>query len=217
MIETGINFGNIHSFYDLNLILSKKDIPPAQAKTEYLEIPGADGELDMTEVHGEVKYSSRECEFTFTVHPSEEKNWEEKKTEVNNKLNGKVFDITLDTDPDYYYKGRCLVTGYEKEGKVKQFIVSAKVEPYKYRQHLSISKHNLAEIPKEIIIISGRKPVSPEITCTDDNTLIVFGGVTYNLSAGTHEILDIRFAEGENILTVSGSGKVTFTFQEGEL
>jgi hypothetical protein len=64
---------------------------------------------------------------------------------------------------------------------------------------------------------NSRKSVVPSITCTNDNTVVVFNGGTYNLSAGSHRILDILFVEGNNLVTVSGSGTVTFEFQEGDL
>ena len=46
MIETGIYFDNIHSFYDLNLVLSKVEISPAKPKTSYVDIPGGNGSID---------------------------------------------------------------------------------------------------------------------------------------------------------------------------
>ena len=72
MIETGISFGGIHSFYDLNLILSGSEIPPAKPKTTYVDIPGGDGSVDLTEANGEVKYYDRDCKFIFTMNPSDD-------------------------------------------------------------------------------------------------------------------------------------------------
>ena len=56
MISKGISFDNIHSFYDLNLILSGVEITPAKPKTNYVDIVGGDGSIDMTEAHGDVKF-----------------------------------------------------------------------------------------------------------------------------------------------------------------
>lgn len=217
MIETGISFGSTHSYFDLNLILSAVDIPPAQPKTTFIDVPGADGSVDLTEAHGEVKYSDRECSFTFTMLPTDSSTWEEKKTEVSNLLNGRVFNITLDKDDEYYYSGRCQVKGYEVDKKIRQIVVSAKVKPYKFKQNVTVMKVALASTPKSVILMNGRKRVSPSIQCTNDDTVIVFGDATFNLSAGTHKVLDIQLVEGNNTLTVSGTGSVTFTYQEGDL
>lgn len=213
----GISFGDIHSYDDLLLILSKKDIPPAVPKTTYIDIPGADDDLDLTEAHGEVKYKSRECSFTFTMHPYDRTDFEEKKTEISNLLNGREFKITLDTDPDYYYQGRCTVKDHLQNINLKQFVISAKVKAYKFKQDVTAITFALSETAKTVNLSNGRKSVCPMIECTNDNTVVVFGDVAFNLGAGIHKILDIQFKEGNNTLTVSGKGNITFRYQEGDL
>lgn len=220
MIETGIYFDNIHSYYDLNLVLSKVDIPPAKPKTSYVDIPGGNGSIDLTEAHGEVKYSDRECKFTFTMNPADdlsEAAFEEKKTEVSNALAGRAFKITLDKDDDFYYQGRCTVDSYASNKKIRQIVVSAKVQPYKYKQNVTVLKFALSIAPKTVNIMNSRKSVIPTIECSDDNTEIIFENETFILNAGTHKILDIQFTEGVNQVTISGSGTVTFRYQEGVL
>lgn len=217
MIGKGISFGDTHSYYDLNLILSEVKIPPAKPKTTYVDVPGADGSLDLTEANGEVRYSDRECTFLFTVHPLDSSTWEEKQTEVSNLLNGRDFKITLDKDDEFYYQGRCTVSGYASDKNVKQITVAAKVKPYKYKQNETRVTAALSSTPKTLNILNGRKSVSPTIECSNDNTSIVFGDATFKLNAGTHKILDIRFVEGINNVTVSGSGTVVFCYQEAEL
>lgn len=213
----GISFGDIHSFDDLRLVLSEKDIPPAIPKTTYIDIPGADDDLDLTEVHGEVKYKSRDCTFTFTMLPSDKTDFEEKKTEISNLLNGKEFKITLDADADYYYQGRCTVKDYLQDRNLKQFVISAKVKAYKFKQDVTVATVSLSELPKTVYLSNGRKSVVPSIECSHDDTVVVFGDMTFNLSKGTHKILDIQFKEGNNTLTVTGKGSIIFRYQEGDL
>lgn len=220
MIETGVSFGDIHSFYDLNLILSAVEIAPASPKTNYVDIPGADGALDLTEAHGEVKYSDRTHKFTLTMNPADdlsEAAWEAKKTEVSNRLNGRACRITLDKDPDYFWQGRCAVDSYKSNKRLRQFVVAARVRPYKYKQTETVVTFDLTEAEKTVSLQNSRRSVCPVITCTDDNTVIVFNGKTFNFSAGSHKDLDIRFTEGINEVTISGTGQVTFTYQEGDL
>lgn len=215
----GILFGDVHSFEDLNLVFTNPGsaIPPAKAKTTYVDVPGADGSLDLSDTHGDVKYSDRDCTFEFSVLPSDDTDFEEKKTEISNLLNGKKCKITLDTDEDYYYQGRCSVNEHLQNRHLKTFTISAKVRPYKYKQEVTTVTVKLTEAAQKIILSNGRKSVSPSIECTNDNTVISFGDVAFNLSAGTHKVLDIMLVEGDNTLTVSGTGSVTFSYQEGEL
>ena len=220
MIRTGIYFGDIHSYFDLNLILSKVDIPPAKPKTSYVDIPGGDGSIDLTEAHGEVKYSDRDCKFTFTMNPADdlsEAAFEDKKTEVSNALAGRSFKITLDKDDEFYYQGRCTVDSFASDKRIRQIVVSAKVHPYKFKNNVTVLKFGLSEEPRTVNIMNSRKSVIPIIECTDDNTVLVFGTETFTLKAGTHKILDIQFIEGANQVTISGSGTVTFNYQEGVL
>lgn len=220
MIEKGISFGNIHSYRNLNLILSGSEIPPAKPKTIYVDIPGGDGSVDLTEANGEVKYSDRECKFTFTMNPMgdlSEDAWEAKKTEVSNALNGREFRITLDKDDRFYYLGRCEVSEYLSDRRIRQIVVTAKVKPYKFKQNVTLVKYELSNTEKTVYLRNGRKSVSPVIECTNDNTMIKFGNASYSLDAGSHKILEIRFAEGINQMNISGTGTITFSYQEAEL
>ena len=220
MIETGVYFGNIHSFYDLDLILSQSSVPPAQPKTSYLDIPGADGSIDTTEVHGAVKYNDRDCKFTFTMNPdldSSEDAWEDKKTQVANALNGIFFEkIILDKDSDYYYSGRCAVDEYLSNKKLRQIVVTAKVRPYKMRRTETVSVFSLSTTPNVVRLNNEKKVVWPVIECTV-NATIIFNGTTFRLPTGTHEVREMRLLAGLNELTISGNGNITFKYREGAL
>lgn len=216
----GIWFGGIHSHKDLNLILSEVSIPPAKPKTNYIDIPGADGSVDLTEANGEVKYSDRDCKFTFSMNPAgdvSEQAWEDRKTEVSNALNGLVFKITLDKDPDFFYFGRCTVDEYASDKQKRQIVVSAKVQPYKYKQNETVVTYALSSTAKTVIIKNARKPVCPIIECSKANSKVVFGASTFVLAVGENKLLDIRFVQGNNTLKISGSGTMTFRYQEGAL
>lgn len=128
----GIRFDNVHSYDDLNLLLSVAEIPPATAKTNYIDIPGGDGSVDLTEALGEVKFKDRECAFTFTVFPQDD--FEVKKRQISNLLNGKVCKIALDKDPGYYWQGRCSINEYASDKNIHKIVVGAVVAPYKLKE-----------------------------------------------------------------------------------
>lgn len=216
MSNKGITFGDIHSYSDLGLILSASDIPPAKPKTTYVNVPGADGSLDLTEANGEVKYSDRDLKFTFVIIPDEFSTFEEKRTAAVNALDGKRCKVTLDRDEEYYYHGRCSIDSYKVDKNHHKLVVKVTANPYKFKQDATRKTVSLTSTATSVKISNGRKTVVPTITCTGETT-IVFGGGTYKLSGGTHKILDIEFKEGNNEVTVSGSGAVTFEYQEGEL
>lgn len=217
MIETGVYFNDIHSFYDMDLILSSVEISPAIPKTTYVKVPGRDGALDLTEAHGEVKFDDRTIKFVFTVNPGDRMTFKERKSAVANALNGLRCKITLDKDPDYYYEGRCKVDEYKQDKNLKQIVVSATVKPYKLKHRFSVYSFDLTAAEQIVTLENERKTVVPVIECTADNTLIVFEGNDFNLSAGTHKILDICLTAGKHEFNLSGSGTIIFTYQEGAL
>lgn len=220
MIETGVLFNNIHSFYDLGLVLVSAEVSAPSPKETYIDIPGADGSLDLTEVHGEVKYNDRTINLVFAMNPNGNLSadaWEWKKTEVCNKLNGLSCRITLDKDREYYWIGRCKVDSHASNKKVRMFSVTVRVRPYKLKQTETSVSFTLASTAKTVSVINARKSVCPVITCSKANAKVVFNGVTYMLSEGSHQYIDIRLVEGENKFTISGSGNIAFTYQEGDL
>lgn len=209
----GIYFDGIHSYENLNLVLSGISIPPATVKTTYVDIPGGDGSVDLTEALGEVKFKDRECAFTFTVFPYED--FEEKKKHISNLLNGKRCKIKLDKDPGYYWDGRCFINEYASDKNLHKIVVGATVAPYKLKTEMTSVIVPAGESVAETLV-NGRKTVVPTITNSDDAT-IIFEGNTYTLKAGTHTILNIELKYGDNQVTVTSTGQVKFTYQEGDL
>ena len=220
MIETGITFGDFHSFWDFDLVLAKAEIPPASPKELFVEIPGADGSVDMTEAFGEVKYSDRTgAKFTFFMNPAgdlSEEAWEAKKKEVSNRLNGLRCEIVLDKEPEYFWTGRVKVSEHTSNKLMRKIVVDARLAPYKLKTDITRVAVDLTATPQTVELLNGRKPVCPTITCTG-TAKIVSGSSEYNVSAGTHKILDIRLKQGRNVVTVSGSGELEFSYQEGDL
>lgn len=210
----GIWFGDIHSYEDLNLILSKVVIPPCLPKTNYVDIPSGDGSVDLTEALGEVKYKDREATFTFTVLPQDD--FEEKKKQVSNLLNGMRFNrIIVDKDPDYYWVGRCKINEYASDKNLHKIVVGATLAPYKLKTQETIVNVSRGE-NVTVVLNNGRKTVVPTITNSKDAT-IVFAGNTYELNAGTHTLLNVVLKFGQNQMTVTSDATVKFVYREGDL
>ena len=95
---TGVTFGTKHSYNDFGLILSSKNISLPKAKTKTVEVPGADGVLDLTEcLTDDVKYKNRTLQFTFTVIDPLA-SWAAVLSEVTNFLHGRKLRIYMDWD-----------------------------------------------------------------------------------------------------------------------
>lgn len=209
----GIRFDNIHSYFDFNLVLSEVNIPPATPKTNFIDIPGGDGSVDLTEALGDVKFKDRECKFTFTVFPYDD--FETKKRQVSNLLNGKRYAIILDKDPNYCWFGRCRVDEYKSNKNLHQIVIGATVEPYKYKFDTTVV---IVPAGDKITrtLTNGRKVAVPTIICTAETT-ITFNRKTITFNAGTHRNVELALVQGDNRITVTSTQSVTIRYQEGEL
>ena len=210
----GITFSTTHTYRDLGLILGKKEIGSPAVKENKVDIPGADGSLDMTEYHGEPKYENvkHKFEFSAAVPPGESLALFSR---VKNALHGKKHRIILDDDPAFCYVGRCHVSSYTDEKGIGKLSIECDCEPYKYK----LNKTTVTSVIDglgAITLTNGRKRAVPTITTTAAMT-IIFGSSTWTTSAGTFIIPELELVEGANTVEVIGTGNITFTWQEGEL
>lgn len=213
----GISFGSIHSYHDLNLILAPFVPSPAKPQTNFLEVIGRDGYLDLTEANGDVKFHSREFTFRFTTAPDDEMTFDERVAFVSSHLNGRQFKITLDRDPGYYWLGRCTVDKYAQNKIIGEIVVKATVDPYKLKQGATVVTVTPSSSGRKVELENSRMSAIPTIECTNSGVVATFNGNRYTLQSGKNRILDIRLVEGSNEITLTGSGTVKITWQEGVL
>lgn len=129
----GVMFGDHHSYRDYEMWFRERpDIGNPEAKLNLVDIPGADGSLDITEaVTGEVKYSDRTLTFRFAVKANTAEQ-QDLKRRLRNELHGKRMHIILDEDSDHYYDGRLSVV-FENVMPWKMWVtITAVCDPYKY-------------------------------------------------------------------------------------
>lgn len=215
----GTDFGGVHSFRDLHLVQAKVDIEPAKPKTNFIDIPGADGSKDFSESPaGRVVFKTRKITWTFKLYPGDD--WATKRTQVSNAINGRSCKITLDDDPEHYYQGRVTVDKHASDSILHTITVVATCQPYKLAQLVTNSVDiDLTTTDRAMTIRCGRMPTVPTFTVTAP-TVLTWKGNTYTVQAGTHKILDITLTEGLNGIsarTVSGTGKIKYSLQRGEL
>ena len=214
----GTDFGGVHSARDLHLIQQKLDIQPAEPKLNLIDIPGADGSVDMSELPaGRVVYHDRTLTWTYALYPGDD--WHTKHRQVSNALNGKRCNIILDDDPANYFTGRLAVKKYNTDRMLRQITVEATCNPWILKRSRTIVRADLTADFQAITLSNGKKPAIPTIEVTAPAT-IVWGDLTAEIEAGSFTSLDIDLKEGNNILyakAASGSGGITVTYQEGSL
>lgn len=213
----GITFGSFHSFRDLKLILSKKEIGSPAVKENKIDVPGADSFLDLTDFFGEPKYEDLTHKFEFsTIVPQSE--FLSLFSSIKNALHGKKMRIILDGDPLFYYIGRLHVSSFTTEKNIGMVSIEAVCEPYKYKlQPTSMSV--AVNGTQTIVLTNARKRAVPEIKIETDSSLNIVFQVSnvWDLGSGSFTLPELELVEGENAVTVTGTGTITFTWQEAGL
>lgn len=213
----GITFGEYHSFRDFNLILAKKDMGAPPVKEKKLDIDGADSDIDYTDYFGDPKYGNATHKFDFTTLLPQT-DFLSQFSLVKNALHGKKLRIILDDDPGYYYVGRIFCQNFTHSNGVGYINVECDCEPYKYKIAPTVISRAI-DGTQTIALTNSKKRAVPEVTIQTDTTLnIVYQ--TYNiwdLGSGSFTLPDLELLEGDNLVTVTGTGTITFTWQEASL
>lgn len=213
----GVTFGTYHSYDDFSLILTSKELAAPKTKTVKIDVEGADSAIDLTEFFGEPKYEDCTHKFQFsTIVPQNE--FLTLFSTIKNAIHGKKMRIILDGDPLFYYVGRCFVSSFTNEKNIGTVAIECECEPYKYKTAKTVITQAVSS--EAIISLPNlRKRVVPEVTITADSALhIVYD--TYNvwdLGGGSYTLPELELKAGENSVTVTGTGNITFSYQEAGL
>lgn len=213
----GITFGNLHSYRDLGLLLASKEIGSPPIKENKIDIEGADGSLDLTDFFGEAKYDNVRHKFDFaTTVPSQ--SYPSIFSQIKNALHGKKMRIILDDDPQFYYLGRLSVSSFTHDRGAGYISIDADCDPYKYK--LTKTKVSQSVSGTETITLTnGRKRAVPLVTIqTEGSIRVTFGSYNiWDLGSGSYTLPELELVEGGNAVTVTGTGTISFAWQEGDL
>lgn len=227
-----VTFGTKNSYDDFGLILTDKNIGFPEPKLEEVDVIGADGVIDLSEVlNDDIKYKTRKLQFTFTVLKGN-KYWASTVADIANYLHGKKLRIQMDFDPAYYYTGRCKINSFKTSKRLCTITIDAECEPYRldingngekwlwdtFSFQNGFIRVNAVTVngSSQVNLQNQRKIVSPTFTCSTAMT-VTFDGVTYNLPKGKTQVLGIRLQYGTNYVTFKGNGTVKIEYQGGAL
>lgn len=214
----GVQFGDYHTADDWGLILNEKIVSPPVPKTNYVSVPGRDGDIDLTEaLSGVVNYEDRTAEYTLLLTDGSHADREELITEIVGVLNGQRMQI-IDTDdyPDYYMTGRLTVTEVANNNAYGVVKIEAVCNPWRYSINQRKKTVQVTSNDGTLSIIlsnGGYKTVTPSIMVTGSVTL-TYGATSTTLSEGTYTLPGLRLSPGANSIGVAGSGSVQFSYTE---
>ena len=213
----GITFGSYHSFDDLKLILNSKEIGSPSPKIMTVDIEGADGSLDLTNFFGDTKYENLTHKFQFsTTAPHNE--FLSLYSTVKNAIHGKKMRVILDDDPLFYYIGRPNVSAFTSDRNIGEISVECECEPFKYKLAKTVVRQAVNGTIS-VTLTNLRKHAVPEVSIETEGSIRIEyqGSNIWDLGSGSYTLPELELTEGANIVTLTGTGTVTFTYQEAGL
>lgn len=231
----GVTFNGKHSFNHYHLLPTAAPyIAPPAVKSFYVDIPGADGSLDLTEaLTGFPTYGNRNGEFNFLIYANKDE-WHTIYNKIVYDLNGKQVKVILDEESDFYYKGR-LTVGAPNFQKVKGLIKITGVfdaeryvngdysgidwlwNPFDFENGIAREySHVKIRNSKTVTLIGSDLIVCPKFTVESGSLAVSVDGNTYQLHTGDNILLEVLIGQNEEKdVTFIGKGVVTITYRVG--
>lgn len=210
-----VTFGNKNSYDDWNIVLTRKTISIPQPKISKMEIEGADGNIDLSEVLcGEIKFKNRTLKFEFTML-DDYNLFNDKITEIANYLQGRKLKIVLSDDTTHYYIGRCTIDEWSSDKRIGKIVISCDCDTWRYDLEETIITKTING-SETFDILGKRRTVCPVFKSTAD-MIITFNGKDYPINANTQgSNPNIQIKEGLNRFTIVGNGTISISYQGGE-
>lgn len=202
------------AYLDWNIVLVKADIPLPLPKTSGVDIKGADGLLDLTEVTGDIKYQNRVCKLTFELMDTSD--YDELISEISNYLHGKNITFVKTNDNNFYYYGRASINDWECSRQKGKIVITVNAEPYKYEVNVSTQTVTVNDVAEIVIVPNLRKRVCPVLEVTG-NVTMTFDGTEYELDEGLQQLVNFTLYEGDNRVIFNGNGTVKITYRRCSL
>lgn len=199
-----------HSYLDFGLFMNNVKIPYPEVKSEYVNIEGADGTLDMTECYGQIFYKDRKFKLTFQCNVMA---YEYTIRKLMTFLHGQQVKMTFYFDDQYYYIGRVEVDSYDKSKGMGTISMEVTTKPYKYKQLPSKTISDIKE--KAIIVYNNERMYAVPTFKASASMNFTFENGSYAIGAGESIVPDVVFKTGDNVIEWTGTGTVEVTYQEG--
>jgi hypothetical protein len=208
-----------NTWYDLHSIITAKTIPDAEPKTNYVNLDGKSGSLDLSEaLTGEITYNDRTISATFWTDYGTRTDREALLHKITASLHGKKVKVIEPDDFNHYFYGRVKIKSKKNTLAYAEFTIEAVCDPWRYALEETVRRVDIdtAEVIDVVINNNGVKTLFPIITVYG-SVEISYNGQKSALTAGIYKFSDIKLRQGVNIIGVSGNGSVIFSYREADL
>lgn len=147
-----------NTWIDWHLVPTERpSIENPEVKTKTVEIPGMNGDLDLSEsLTGYPTYKTRKGSIDFMIVTGYEY-WNEIYQSMCSYFHGKKVYFACEDDPAYYYCARITVGKYDSQKDNSNITIEYEAEPYKYEYLDGRNPHNWDIFDFESDYIDGIK------------------------------------------------------------
>ncbi len=202
--------------------LASWELSPAEHRQQLVEVPGRDGELDLSTAltDGVPRYGSRQLVATLERSDGTRLDREAAINTMVNWLDGWRLDIRLPDDEGHYLQGRVHVAKNYNDLAHASVTVTAICDPWRYNNNETVLNFTAGEtVQTARLTNSGRRSVVPVLQITGDGAAVtlVYGSASWVLGAGTYQLPDLVVHQGGISVEYSGTGVLRFTYREAVL
>lgn len=183
-------------------------------KTSYLEIEGADGNIDTTQLlTNDIKYENIKPTIKYNAFSMNLDENVEIQGALRNIFNGKIRRMYID---DWYLEGRFTMSPSFSR-PITSITIKGDCYPYRMNSFESAQSYTVATSLNCSCYYEDVLPVCPTIICSAENMSIVYANAEYSLSQGENIVPDFILRKGNTDFTLKGNGTVTLKFRGGNL
>ncbi len=229
-----------HTLDDWGFALGNNNyISDPEMETNYIDVPYRNGLIDAsTALTGRPVYKKRKLSFNLGGERPR-LSWDAVISRLRNNIHGRTCQLTLDNDPNYYWRGRVYLQDFDRFRGLGTFTLNVpNAEPYKYNKYSStdpwlwdpfnfetdtitqqgawtISGTGSHSIP------AGHMPTCPTFIVSDlvgQSITMENNGNTYTLTTGSNKFPEVM-VNGDTIETFdfTGTAKVQIVYRGGSL
>ena len=242
-----ITYGDKNTWEDWHLVPSSRPLfNPPKVKTTYVDIPGGNGSIDLTEsLNGYPVFENRQGSTEYIVMHDYWSSWSDAYSTIMGYIHGRKMRAILEDDPTHYYEGRFSVNSWKSDPKYSTITIDYNVHPYKFDLYSTTEEWKWDTFNFETGLIKYYK----DLSITDDNRTLTFIGTrmtvvpTWTIQTedglgfyvycndtkyrsfpdGTYRIYDLKLFEGNNTFVFkkptngTGIGTVVCDYRGGML
>lgn len=199
------------------------------------DIPFMNGFYDFSTVgsNGEIVYNPREINLIFAINAIDKEHLQLKYSQIMEwLLDTGQQQLIFDDIPDFYFLAEVEeASSLEEVYKFGKLEIKFVAEPFKYGVNLEgadfwdtfnfeidvlqDTEFDVVET-KTVNIINVGRSVMPTIN-VDAAMTVAFNSKTYNLAAGDNKLYDFMLQNGDNSITINGTGHIKFIFRKQTL